>query len=137
MPGLAEEVLFRGLLLPLRPCPPRPSPLGSQFLEAQRQQRLEPPRDGPSQRPPGAGDVRPLRWTSQEAAGLAIFILYHLDLVHSGADMRPTFTDVRFLALAAVLGAACTEVARVTGSIWPSVAMHGTWVWLWLAFGRC
>eukprot|EP00928_Gymnodinium_smaydae_P029199 TRINITY_DN2205_c0_g3_i1.p1 TRINITY_DN2205_c0_g3~~TRINITY_DN2205_c0_g3_i1.p1 ORF type:complete len:340 (-),score=66.66 TRINITY_DN2205_c0_g3_i1:76-1056(-) len=66
---------------------------------------------------------------------LPIFIVYHLDLIHS--NPRHTFADLRFLALALILGVACTEALLRSGSLWPPVLCHGSWVFLWLSFGRC
>lgn len=122
-PGLIEEIVFRVLLLPLKQQDPPSDPL----LILQQERQLA----------KGEGLCRwPRPWSRQEAATLAIFLLYHLDACHVG-PMRPIFTDVRFLAMAGMLGAACTDAVHLSGSVWPGVLMHGTWVWSWLAFARC
>lgn len=75
---------------------------------------------------------------TQQVAALAIFVLFHLDLIHSmNPDMAPVFSDPRFLTLAAILGVSCQEATLRTGSLWPGVCMHWLWVWCWISFGLC
>lgn len=62
-------------------------------------------------------------------AANAIFIVYHLNLLH----MKDVFRDGRFLALAGVLGVACTALYYGCGcSVWPPALLHGVLVWGWL-----
>jgi len=57
----------------------------------------------------------------------------HILLAH-----RYVFVDGRFLAMAAVLGVACTDAAVTTKTVWVPALFHGVWVWAWLAcMGRC
>lgn len=64
------------------------------------------------------------------AASLALFVVFHLDVIHDHGFFR----DPRFLLLALVLGIACQEAAVGSRSLWPSVFMHGFWVWCWFTF---
>uniref|UniRef100_A0A7S1L234 CAAX prenyl protease 2/Lysostaphin resistance protein A-like domain-containing protein n=1 Tax=Alexandrium catenella TaxID=2925 RepID=A0A7S1L234_ALECA len=121
-PGLVEELIFRVLLLPAA----QQGGLGDLLV-------VQP---NPPPAPAGVPCRWPHRWSRQEAAALAIFLLYHLDVMHAG-PMRVVFTDLRFLAMAAVLGWACTEAVHLSGSVWPGALMHGTWVWSWIAFAKC
>eukprot|EP00929_Paragymnodinium_shiwhaense_P000563 TRINITY_DN100808_c0_g1_i1.p1 TRINITY_DN100808_c0_g1~~TRINITY_DN100808_c0_g1_i1.p1 ORF type:complete len:291 (+),score=74.44 TRINITY_DN100808_c0_g1_i1:149-1021(+) len=170
MPGIVEEVLFRGLLLRL--------PADIEQLERQEQ----PPVGGPERalavqlKPPSAdgigasseelcddaastaasaaapamsalsvsssvamdraaqtdatnywcGGSRPPAW--EQVAALAIFVIYHCDLLHE----QTVFQDWRFLCMAVVLGVFCQEALLVTGTLWPSVLLHTVWVTIWV-----
>jgi predicted Abi (CAAX) family protease len=57
----------------------------------------------------------------------ALFVLFHLDAIHTWG----VFRDLRFLTLAAILGAACTLTAAATRSLWPGIILHWLWVWAW------
>mmetsp|Transcript_55329 Transcript_55329/g.160597 ORF Transcript_55329/g.160597 Transcript_55329/m.160597 type:complete len:288 (+) Transcript_55329:42-905(+) len=60
---------------------------------------------------------------------LAIFIAYHLNLIHA----RAVFRDGRLLVLAALLGVACTGIFYGCGcSVWPPAVLHGAAVWFWI-----
>merc|ERR1712070_135596 len=48
------------------------------------------------------------RWSRQEVLAIIIFLVYHLDFIHSMDEC--VFYDLRFLALALILGVACMEV---------------------------
>lgn len=72
---------------------------------------------------------------AEQVAALAVFVLYHLDIMHACTpNLEFVFDDVRFLALAAILGLSCQEAFIRTGSVWPSVFLHWLWVWCWLTF---
>eukprot|EP00401_Gymnodinium_catenatum_P082844 CAMPEP_0117500428 /NCGR_PEP_ID=MMETSP0784-20121206/22771_1 /TAXON_ID=39447 /ORGANISM="" /LENGTH=231 /DNA_ID=CAMNT_0005295637 /DNA_START=137 /DNA_END=833 /DNA_ORIENTATION=- len=139
MPGFVEELIFRGMLLPLPKRDVRDarevlvtSPLDEIAKPIEKREAIAPAYEemGAKKAPTATKE-----WTAHETAALVVFLAYHLDAIHSSP--RAVFTDLRFLALAAVVGAACTNALLCTGSLWPSMVMHGTWVWLWLSFGRC
>ena len=68
-------------------------------------------------------------------AGLAVFVAVHPlgALRHPpGSPRRATFTDPRFLVLAALLGAACSAAYLCSGSLWPPVLLHWILVAVWL-----
>mmetsp|Transcript_100765 Transcript_100765/g.194788 ORF Transcript_100765/g.194788 Transcript_100765/m.194788 type:complete len:248 (-) Transcript_100765:103-846(-) len=128
MPGLLEELIFRGLLIRLSAG----NHLPSTTIVDEHGQALC--------RPDGHGSTiasscqhflpsRPPAW--ELTLTLVIFVLYHLDLMH-GASV---FRDPRFLVMAAVLGLCCQEAVLRTRSLWPGVLMHWLWVWAWLNFG--
>jgi len=78
--------------------------------------------------------------TAWRAATITICLLvfagpFHVDHQHHQGSMPiETFKDWRFVAMAFLLGAACTHVYVVSGS-WPLVAaMHALPVWAWLCF---
>ncbi len=68
---------------------------------------------------------------------VAAFVAWHpLQAVTFGPPWKALFLDPRFLLAVAVLGAALVRVYRVTGSIWPGVAVHWAVVASWkLLFG--
>lgn len=66
-----------------------------------------------------------------QVGALALFMVYHLDFIHS----KPVFHDPRFLLMALILGISCQEVFCRTGSLWPGIFLHWIWVWGWLNFG--
>uniref|UniRef100_A0A7S3U530 CAAX prenyl protease 2/Lysostaphin resistance protein A-like domain-containing protein n=1 Tax=Emiliania huxleyi TaxID=2903 RepID=A0A7S3U530_EMIHU len=83
-----------------------------------------------------AADEAPAGWSSQHLLALAGFLAYHLDALHFAP--RYIFVDPRFLAMAAVLGVACTDAAIATRTVWAGAFMHGLWVWAWLnCMGKC
>ncbi|WP_300529161.1 CPBP family glutamic-type intramembrane protease [Maricaulis sp.] len=66
------------------------------------------------------------------AAALIAFILWHPAQVWLGLPMaQDLFLDGRFLIIAAALGATCTGLYRLTGSIWPAVLLHWLVVLAW------
>ena len=68
------------------------------------------------------------------SAGLAAFVLWHpLNAWLFLPTARPVFWDGRFLILAGLLGACCTELYRRSGSVWPGVAFHWSVVIAWKA----
>lgn len=74
--------------------------------------------------PLDAGAWRPRAWIAA-AVGLAAFVAWHpLQIVLRLPWAQPDFADPRFLALAALLGAACTASRMRSGSLWPPVAIH-------------
>mmetsp|Transcript_28419 Transcript_28419/g.78313 ORF Transcript_28419/g.78313 Transcript_28419/m.78313 type:complete len:298 (+) Transcript_28419:76-969(+) len=77
-----------------------------------------------------AGEPRPP--ILEQAGAMVIFVVYHLDAMHS----LQFFRDPRFLALAAILGVCCQEALLRSSSLWPGIALHGIWVWAWLSFGH-
>lgn len=79
---------------------------------------------------PALGSRRPP--VAEQLAALAIFVVYHLDMVHT----MEVFRDCRFLGMAAVLGVCCQEALLNSWSLWPGIVMHSFWVWAWLAFSE-
>lgn len=62
----------------------------------------------------------------------AAFILWHV--VEAETVLRsaaPMFLRADFLACAAVLGVGCALARRLTGSLWPAVALHWIMVTIW------
>mmetsp|Transcript_132246 Transcript_132246/g.257697 ORF Transcript_132246/g.257697 Transcript_132246/m.257697 type:complete len:216 (+) Transcript_132246:62-709(+) len=113
-PGLLEEMIFRGLLIRSEgeELPSMMAEHGQPLCSRQRPVQSHPP-----------------AW--QLVLNLVIFVLYHLDVMHS----QSFFGDQRFLVMAAVLGLCCQEAVIRTHSLWPGVLMHWLWVWGWLNFG--
>ncbi|MGL4554929.1 MAG: CPBP family glutamic-type intramembrane protease [Gemmataceae bacterium] len=74
---------------------------------------------------------------ARAAAAVSLFVLWHpLNAALFLPAARPLFYDVRFLALAAWLGACCAAVYLRTGSVWPPAALHWAAVVGWkAAFG--
>lgn len=63
---------------------------------------------------------------------LAAFIAWHPAQLMLGLPWaRQEFADPRFLAIAAILGAACTASRVRSGSLWPPVAIHWAVVVVW------
>jgi predicted Abi (CAAX) family protease len=66
------------------------------------------------------------------ALSLIVFVAVHpLNGIFVRVQSRAVFTDPIFLTLAALLGLACTVAYRISGSIWPPVAMHWATVAVW------
>ena len=66
------------------------------------------------------------------AASTVVFILWHVAEAETFLRAAaPMFLRVDFLACAAVLGVGCAVVRRVTGSLWPAVALHWVMVAIW------
>jgi len=66
------------------------------------------------------------------AISLSVFVLMHpLNGIFVRVEARAVFTNPIFLILAALLGLVCTVAYRVSGSIWPPVAMHWMTVLVW------
>jgi predicted Abi (CAAX) family protease len=62
----------------------------------------------------------------------AVFIMWHV--VEAETLLRaaaPMFLRADFLAIAATLGIGCAFVRRLTGSLWPAVALHWVMVGIW------
>ncbi len=62
----------------------------------------------------------------------AIFVSWHI--VEAETFLRsaaPMFLRADFLACAATLGIGCALVRRLTGSLWPAVALHWIMVGIW------
>ena len=85
---------------------------------------------------PAQGSKGASSWSRWHLLALGTFIVYHLDAMH--CIPRRVFRDPRFLCMALVLGAACTEAYIITGTVWLGALWHGLWVWAWLgALGEC
>ena len=98
VPALAEEFVFRGLLI----------------------------------RRDASGQL--LLWTVP--VSLAAYVGWHpIAAIILMPAAWPLFTDVRFLLIVAVLGAACTTLYLRSGSLWPGVAVHWSIVFGWKALG--
>jgi predicted Abi (CAAX) family protease len=70
------------------------------------------------------------------ALSLALFVAWHPAQLALGLPWaRPVFADPAFLALAGLLGLACTVSRMRSGSLWPAVAMHWIAVVAWKALG--
>ena len=73
------------------------------------------------------------------AIALAVFVAAHpLNARLVWPASLPLFANAYYLALAALLGLACSAAYLVSGSIWPSVLIHWTTVaaWIFLLGGR-
>jgi len=72
------------------------------------------------------------RFLGALAVSTAIFTLWHVveaeTFLRSAATM---FLRPDFLACAATLGTGCAVVRRVTGSLWPAIALHWVMVGIW------
>ena len=65
----------------------------------------------------------------------ALFVAWHV--VEAAIILpaaRPMFLRPDFLLIAALLGLACAILRRITGSLWPAVALHWVMVTLWQTF---
>ncbi len=70
--------------------------------------------------------------TIRATASLVAFTLWHPAQVWLGLPMaQDIFLDWRFLMIAGALGATCTLLYRLTGSIWPAVILHWLVVLAW------
>jgi predicted Abi (CAAX) family protease len=70
------------------------------------------------------------------ALGLGLFVAWHpLNAALFLPRAWGLFTDVRFLALVALLGACCSAVYLRCGSVWPCVAIHWLAVVAWKMSG--
>lgn len=68
----------------------------------------------------------------QAVLAVALFLLWHpFQALTFGSPWSAIFLDWRFLAIVAVLGTLLVRMYRVTGSIWPCVAMHWLVVATW------
>lgn len=66
---------------------------------------------------------------------LVIFIIYHpLNALTAYPAGFPTFMNLAFLFMAAILGIVCTIAYLQSGSLWTSVVMHWIIVVVWLIF---
>ena len=64
---------------------------------------------------------------------LIFFIVYHpINALTFYPNALTTFTDVRFLLLAAILGISCTVAYLFTGSLWIITVIHWLCVITWL-----
>ena len=64
---------------------------------------------------------------------MVVYILYHPLMASSGyAKGKPTFFQPAFLGLVGMLGIACLVAYRITGSVWPAVAIHWIVMVVWL-----
>ncbi|MEK6795495.1 MAG: CPBP family glutamic-type intramembrane protease [Spirochaetota bacterium] len=81
---------------------------------------------------PAAGEASSHRW-AWALLSTAVFVVYHpLNGRFLFRPGRTVFTDARFLTLSALLGAACSVLYLVSGSIWPSILVHWLFVSAWL-----
>ncbi len=81
---------------------------------------------------PARGETR--RPALAIAAGLTLFIGWHVLLGLVIAPAATVFLEPRFLLCAGLLGLACALMRYRTGSLWPAVAFHGLSVWAWQGF---
>ncbi len=83
---------------------------------------------------PGRGESRrPWLWF---AAGLVLFVAWHVVEALTFLPGAHLFLTVPFLGCALILGAACAAMRYRTGSLWPAVIFHGLTVFLWqVVFG--
>lgn len=76
---------------------------------------------------------RPKDW-SLAILSLAGFVLWHPVQVWLGLPMaQPVFTEPAFLLLVAILGALCTALTHLSGSLWPAIILHWLVVIGWKA----
>ncbi|MGE5244122.1 MAG: type II CAAX prenyl endopeptidase Rce1 family protein [Betaproteobacteria bacterium] len=71
------------------------------------------------------------------AIALLLYVAAHpINAILFRPAALPVFSAPPYLAVAALLGAACTAAYLISGSIWPAVLLHWTTVVLWmLLFG--
>lgn len=72
------------------------------------------------------------RFMAALMSSTALFTLWHV--VEAETFLRaaaPMFLRPDFLACAAVLGVGCALARRLTGSLWPAVALHWIMVTIW------
>lgn len=66
---------------------------------------------------------------------IAVFVLWH---VFEGTTFlkahRSVLLNPYFLVCAAILGAACSVMVFITGSIWPAIITHALLVYVWQSF---
>ena len=78
------------------------------------------------------GRAEPSRFFGALVFSTAVFILWHV--VEAETFLRaaaPMFLRLDFLTIAATLGVGCALVRRLTGSLWPAVALHWIMVGIW------
>jgi predicted Abi (CAAX) family protease len=64
---------------------------------------------------------------------LATFVLWHpMNGMIFRTSARSLFTNPTFLAMAGLLGGACTAAYLISGSIWPPVLIHWILVTVWI-----
>ena len=69
------------------------------------------------------------------ALSLIVFVAMHpLNGIFFKTSAHDVYIHPVFLASAALLGLACTVAYRITGSLWPSIAMHWMTVTCWTVF---
>jgi predicted Abi (CAAX) family protease len=66
---------------------------------------------------------------------LAAYVLVHPLVALLLPELRPVFQHPVFLLLVALLGAVCLFAYRLSGSLWPPVAIHWLVVTGWLSLG--
>ncbi len=72
------------------------------------------------------------RFLEPLAVSTAIFTLWHVVEAKTFlVAAAPMFLRADFLACAATLGVGCALVRRLTGSLWPAVALHWIMVGIW------
>jgi predicted Abi (CAAX) family protease len=77
--------------------------------------------------------VNTMTWLVWAVISLVLFIIYHpLNALTFYRAGNPTFLNIVFLTLAALLGIACTVAYILTGSMWTAVVMHWLVVTIWL-----
>ena len=72
------------------------------------------------------------RFVGALAVSTAVFTLWHV--VEAETFLRPAaamFLRPDFLSCAATLGVGCALIRRMTGSLWPAVALHWVMVGIW------
>ena len=67
------------------------------------------------------------------AAGLSLFVAWHVVEAVTFLPGAHLFLTVPFLACALILGGACALMRYRTGSLWPAVIFHGLIVCVWQA----
>lgn len=80
---------------------------------------------------PGFGGRSQTWWNTVVASLLVFSFPYHVDALHH-LTAPDVFKDWRFLAMAFLLGVACTYVYIESGSLWLAAATHAVPVWSWL-----
>jgi predicted Abi (CAAX) family protease len=78
------------------------------------------------------GRAKSSRFVGALLVSTAVFTLWHV--VEAETFLRtaaPMFLRADFLACAATLGVGCAVVRRLTGSLWPAVALHWIMVGVW------
>ena len=77
--------------------------------------------------------VSPVAFVVRGLASLVLYVGAHpLNAWLTRPAVLPVFTNPWYLALATLLGVACSAIYVRTGSVWPSVLVHWTTVSAWI-----
>jgi uncharacterized protein len=77
---------------------------------------------------------QPKAWLQMGLALIAFLIWHPFNAFIFFPATLPLFSDWRFLLVTALLGIACINLWRKTGSLWPSIGLHWAAVVIWKGF---